>query len=674
MLKKTLSIAILSTLSASSAFADFSQTIFFGDSLTDSGAFVGNPDAGAGGKYTTNPGNVWSENLAQYFSTQAIANNPNNPRTDPNGTNYAQGGAQVTNAIGVGTSASPQHALPLKVQLEQYLANHPQADTNALYTLWGGANDVFFQSTLLGQGAVDLNTALDSMKSSALDFATLAQRLTNAGATQILVPLLPDTGQTPSQILVVISTAGKGNPNLSNAIKAATLALTAPAFNTADQQAAKLKAVADAETVLGLPAGSLQSSINNAVQASSALAITYNEALKVALANTSANIIYMDSQTLFRELLADPKNSGFTNVLATACGVPSSLNCTPTELITPIGAEAFLFADGVHPTTNGHKVISDAMISVIKAPSLISTLYNSAKNTLTNNMQYLDQQMATMPAKTAGTNTFFGGITYANNDNTNSVLEGEGQQESFTIGFGRHIADGLFTGVALSSLTNNGDFGGNNGNFDMSGYQASVFLNYQTDMLFARATASVSTSLDFDHIKRKIQLGRGFRVEEGNTEGKFKALSLNMGANLLKTEQLSAGPLFGVHYQDIKVDGYKEDGMRSTAMTFGNQDSSHSFADIGLFVKANFGKGIFNLNLTRRFEINDDNRHFSYNLNTVQNQTLLNNISTDMESWRVDASVSAEIVRNLSVNAGLIYQTDGDAEGESINFGLRYDL
>ena len=677
MFKKILTAAILSTFTQVTYAADarFSQTIFFGDSLTDSGAYVGSSDAGNGGKFTTNPGDVWAENLANHFGTSAVSNNPINPRTDPNGTNYAQGGAQVTSTIGVGTSASPQAALPIRSQLDNYLASHPQADKNALYTLWGGANDVFFQSQLLGQGKTDLNTALSSMKESAASMAILAQRLTNAGATNILVPLVPDIGRTPSQVLSVISSAGKGNPNLSNALKAATLALTSPAFTTSTQAAAKIKAVADAEAILGLPAGSLQPSVNSAVQASTALTVTYNEALKAALMNTTANIIFIDSQTLFNELLADPKNAGFTNVLATACSVSSSLGCTPNDLITPVGAEAFLFADGVHPTTAGHRVISDAMISVIQAPALISTLYNAAQNTLTNNIQTLNQQMATIPKNKSSGLSFFGGASYAGMENNNNLWDSEGQQENFNLGVGFNQGQGFYAGGAISSLNNNGDLGVSMGNFDMSGYQFSAFATYQNDYLFVRGVASISTGLDFDNIKRKIKIGVTERIEEGNTDGKFKAISLTFGAPLLKQENFSAGPLLSLAYQDLDIDGYKEDGMRSTALTFGDQDSDSSFGDVGLFAKGDFSKGTFNLNLTRRFEISDDERDFNYQLNTVKgSRTLLHNVSTDIESWNLDASLNLHLNKNLSVNAGFIYQTGGDTDGQAINFGLMYEL
>ena len=136
---KDLFVAILVTIAIFTATnvnaLKFSDTLFFGDSLTDSGAFAGNADAVNGETFSLDPGLIWSEVLANSFGLSAIANNPNNLlNTSTLGTNYAQGGAQVTSPIGIGQSASPQAALPLSTQLENYFISSPTADSNALNT------------------------------------------------------------------------------------------------------------------------------------------------------------------------------------------------------------------------------------------------------------------------------------------------------------------------------------------------------------------------------------------------------------------------------------------------------------------------------------------------------------------------------------------------------------
>ena len=70
VLAAALAIAALPAAAQSSSKSPFSQTIFFGDSLTDGGYFrplliqmVG-PNGATIGQFTTNPSYVWSQYLA----------------------------------------------------------------------------------------------------------------------------------------------------------------------------------------------------------------------------------------------------------------------------------------------------------------------------------------------------------------------------------------------------------------------------------------------------------------------------------------------------------------------------------------------------------------------------------------------------------------------------------
>ena len=93
----------LAALPAAVQAADspFTQTIFFGDSLTDSGFYrpflvqVQGPSAAIVGQFTANPGYVWSQYLADFYGTNAspawgLTTTGVAPGT---GTNYAKGGA-----------------------------------------------------------------------------------------------------------------------------------------------------------------------------------------------------------------------------------------------------------------------------------------------------------------------------------------------------------------------------------------------------------------------------------------------------------------------------------------------------------------------------------------------------------------------------------------------------
>ncbi|MGE8249657.1 MAG: autotransporter outer membrane beta-barrel domain-containing protein, partial [Stenotrophomonas bentonitica] len=139
------------------------------------------------GKSTTNPGWTWAEHVANYYGTNAGAHG-----NGQNGDNYAIGGARVgvdtSQVLIPGTPAVPVYSL--KTQTAQYLAaNGGKADPKALYTVWGGANDLF---------AIQAGAPLvPTLTGAVTDQVGIVGTLKAAGAEYIVVPTIPDVGLTP---------------------------------------------------------------------------------------------------------------------------------------------------------------------------------------------------------------------------------------------------------------------------------------------------------------------------------------------------------------------------------------------------------------------------------------------------------------------------------------------
>jgi phospholipase/lecithinase/hemolysin len=158
----------------------FSQMVVFGDSLSDDG----NSAALTGGKIPPTPpyfqgrfsnGPVWVEQLAPRLGL------PVNPDT-----NVAVGGA-TTGTLNTNTKLLPQGAQPLpglQQEIDEFLSVNPKLDPNGLYVIWAGANN------FLGGGSTDVTGAINDLKNS-------IDKLTNAGANNIMVNNLPDLGTTP---------------------------------------------------------------------------------------------------------------------------------------------------------------------------------------------------------------------------------------------------------------------------------------------------------------------------------------------------------------------------------------------------------------------------------------------------------------------------------------------
>jgi len=685
---KDLFVAILVTIAVFTTnnvnALEFSDTFFFGDSLTDSGAFAGNADAVNGETFSLDPGLIWSEVLANSFGLSAIANNPNNLlNTSVLGTNYAQGGAQVTSPIGVGQSASPQAALPLSTQLANYFIYSPTADPNALYTVWGGANDIFFNAGMVG-GGLPIATAMANLNTSASDLSGLVTQLSNAGAKYILVPNLPDIGSTPSSVINTINTAGAGNPGLNAALGAAIVTLATPANSPADQSAVQLQALAAAEAALGFPAGTLTPTFATFAGLSTSLTDSYNTSLAATLLTNNANIIGLDSHTLFAEIMADPAEFGLLNVTGLASF--SSLQATVTNASGILDADVtpYLFADSVHPSTLGHQIIAQYALSVLEAPALISSLAEiplgivniHQDNVLRQSRRVhekpvINEQMIDENAASSEWKLFASvGHTWQELDATEQTMESDSDDNYLMLGLSKKLNDKWLLGLALQQTRSDVDFVGDRGGFEFDDTRLSLFGDYQNNRWFAQAIATVSLISDYNDIERKISIGTGQRVEQGDTEGNSFAIKLPVGYNILNKKGLHAGPFGSINYQSINVDGYSEDGSRSTAIAFGDQDRDSFLIEAGVFVDAKLSdKFGLQANLSREEEMKDDDRGLNSNLKSLSGNSFeYDNIGVDEGAWKANLSATMQLSDKTSLGFAYQFRKGDDlAFAQSVN-------
>jgi outer membrane lipase/esterase len=140
----------------------FDRLIVFGDSLSDNGN---------AGRFSNGP--VWVEKLAERLAL------PLNPASI-GGSNFAVGGARLDRHSG-------PHSLRAQVDL---FLSFPASRGRALYVVFGGGNDLL-DAVGTPNAMAMVNAAVESLKSIVAD-------LVGHGATDILVPNLPDVGITPA--------------------------------------------------------------------------------------------------------------------------------------------------------------------------------------------------------------------------------------------------------------------------------------------------------------------------------------------------------------------------------------------------------------------------------------------------------------------------------------------
>ncbi len=291
----------------------FSQTVFFGDSLTDSGHFrpalvqLAGPQAAVLGRFTTNPGLVWAEYLADFFGTGAVSDNQG-------GTDYAVGGARS----GTDSTATlaPGFTLPVPSvtsQVSNYLASTGgHADPGALYSVWSGANDLF--------AITDPATAPAVIGGAVTSEIGAIGTLEAAGARYVLVTTVPDLGLTPIYRATGQSAAGT---QLSAAYNAAL-------FN-------------------GLTAAGLRVIPLD----------TFHLLQEIVADPTTYGITNVTGTACQPQITAQ------------------SLTCNPGTYVSPDAPYTYAFADGVHPTTAAHALLAQYAISMIEAPGQMAVLPHS---------------------------------------------------------------------------------------------------------------------------------------------------------------------------------------------------------------------------------------------------------------------------------------------------------
>lgn len=617
---KPLAATVLLTCATDAAIADdgpFSQFVVFGDSLSDAGTF---PDVSSptfdGLRFTnrTGPtygpgeayGEVGTQRLASMLGLQSQSATPV-LRPDSGGTNYAVGGYRTDEILDSITRASdPTGATPYP----GYLTENPRVDSNALYYLNGGGNDIF-------QGR--------DMVTAASDLVAGVGALQAAGARYIIVSDLPDVGSTP----------------------------------------------------LG--------TVNNAIDAWNGLSTTFNNELASRLQAQGGNYVLVNNRLLLAEVRADLAAFGFDpNVPQTAvCFDPSSSTapCLPDPTYS-IGGTApdpnrLMFNDGVHPTTAVHQISADYLYSIISAPWEVSLLPEMGRSALRAHLQQLDNELSARRGDwqaVGAWRTFVqGGYNRPEYDGYGG---GDGSGLSLSLGVTQRLSETWLAGVSLGLAENSLELGRNDSEYDMRSYLATAFARYEHQRLFADFSLSAGY-LDYHDLKRTFALGISERTEKGDTEGTLWGAAAKAGFNLMQPgNQLQFGPFVGASYQKVEVDGYSEQGERSTALSYDDQELDSLRLSLGLFGDYALSERtrLFG-EVAREVEREDeDRRDLRMSLNSVSGNSFeLPGAVPTGDQTRFSVGLTHRLTPGLALRANFHYRGN-DNRDHGVGLSLAWDL
>ena len=349
--------------------------VSFGDSLSDVGAYApatsltGNGAAPYfGGKFTTNSGpasaagTVWVENLATSMGLAvtphevgfagSIRDLPGCRWPAPPWRARAQAMVRAVRESPTPTaSASPAGALtvPMKAQIANHLARFGNFKSSDLVLVFGGNNDVLTQFSI---------------------FATAAGTAAAQGAAGQLTPTQVTAAQSEAQTVAYV------------AIQKAALELAGYVKSEIVAKGGTYVAVMNLPDIAQTPfGGTVPTSVRPVL---TGLVNEFNLWLRTGL--DGAPVMWVDVNAFYKTVNANPSTYGFVNNTVPACDAAkisaltgglettgSSLFCNSTPSAPYNGLRAgadvntWAFADGVHPTTGGHKAISDEARRVLVA-------------------------------------------------------------------------------------------------------------------------------------------------------------------------------------------------------------------------------------------------------------------------------------------------------------------
>lgn len=579
---------------------EFSGFYVFGDSLSDSGNIAQAQNLPPGNSFTTNPDPVAAEIIAAYFGQSGLNSLSGGP-------NFAWGGACV-NPVGPCLNPVPR----ISDQVSQYLAlTGGAADPNALYSIWGGANDIFATLTL------DPANAQANTVAAATAYVQQIGRLQAAGANYIIVYNLPNLGATPQFA---------ATPN------AGSVSQVTVVYNTA------------------LNAGLEQ--LGDGI-------------IPINTFGLIGEIIADPSRYGFTNVTG----TACSPPSSIACGPAGS--GLPAGY-APGTNETYLFADGVHPTGAAHAMLANVVLSTIAAPVQFSMAGEAGVQVNEDHVRAIQDELFTdfQLDREVGSVRGYATVQYGQQDFTASaaVPGAESDLLSLSLGANHRYSENAYWGVAITLGNHDTDTG--MGNLDARAVIGSLHgtLRFGGGGYLHGAVSGGSTSID---VSRGILLGPALREEEGSTNASMFGAELGLGW-LFEMGNMQHGPFVGASWVQQEVDGFAEDSGSATSMNYSGFDRDSMVTKVGYQLMGKAGGIRPFLRVAYNEESEDDQLFVNAGSNSMPGRFTMPGYTPSKDWTSADLGINWEISDTMT--AFVAYSgrfSDDQVDRDSGSLGLR---
>jgi len=541
----------------------------------------------------------------------------------------------------------------------------------------GGTNFVDTTSQLLG--IPQANFAVGGAKAA-------TGPIPNSGFSQIAAAFLASGMKIAPSDLVEISIGGndargyyQGGGSLAGVNASATVAANAATAGLNSLVAAGARTIVwTAGDVSALPESAAFSA--SAIAVGSAYSQNYNAQMQAALANIARNgvrVEYIDNGLLGNLIVANPARYGFASV--GICPFPS---CVGTTAAAQAIQNQFLFyIDGIHLTSHGFAILGEYIVNRLDAPltfapqadlgmnaamGFASTLFGKldmfretygfmASTMNAYNAYAADAKAPYMkalpPAAAINPWSFYMLGTGGVSDRQATVASNGFNLDSVggTIGTEYRLNRNAFIGAAFDYANPKARMFNNAGSTDANSYQFGVYGAWTDAHFFAQALATYGWQN-----YRNTRPGVVDTITSNSDGNTFVAAG--KAGYLFDAGKTQIGPIAGLTYARVNVNGYTENGDPVLTLMVGPQTAEALIASAGVQFRAPFmvnGRVISPyLNLTAENDLIGNGRIIQFGATSaplIINSWTVPDGTSQHVYGRVTTGVVAPVTNNVAV-------------------------
>lgn len=352
------------------------------------------------------------------------------------------------------------------------------------------------------------------------------------------------------------------------AVNSANSAMTTAATTVAAQVSALKAAGARTLLVVNLPSfAQTPETIAMGVaaqQIADQLSVGFNNTLKNAL--SGASVLQFDLYKFFNALKASPASYGLTNMTTAVCGVTAITACNAAS-------NGHFFADDLHPSVQGHQLISDWIAGTLNGLSAGSGVSRLAAviplGRSGAEWRTIDSRMRAFQYEGKAVSRWFVAGDYAKSRSlaTDGSTAATGTTSTASIGYETTFGKNALIGVVMGHEYAPFDLPSNGGRLRYKEDMISAFVSYRSTGWYANALASHG-SINY-HSRRNVKIGPLTTIEAASFKGHHFGARGQLGYQLTN-DLLIHGPFIGADWERVSTDGFSE-GDSATSISVSPQ-------------------------------------------------------------------------------------------------------